>query len=523
MSQVLCRRRKQQRSDGRRPAGIVLVIVLVVVAVMALAAYTFTDLMVTHRQAAQLSGEQLQAKALVDSGVDATRVFLLLDRATREEAGGLYDNPTQFQGVLVVNDADPKFRGCFTIVAPTVDDVGGFGGVRYGLEDESTRLNLNTLMLAEKQMPGGGRTLLMAIPGMTEDVADAILDWIDEDDEPRELGAEVDYYSGLSPAYAPRNGPMTTVEELLLVRGVTPQLLFGLDVNRNGIVDSGEMQGSLSGVDNADGSLDRGWSAYLTLYSQEKNVSAALTPRIYLNGDDMQALYDQLSQVFPEDWVTFIVAYRLGGDYTGSQEAKAGVTGKLDLTASPRKKLDSVLDLVGAKTQVRFEGDRNPTALASPFSADPLQMGAYMELLMDNVTVSQAPLLPGRININQAPRAVLMGIPGMTEEIVNEIISRRDPEPGSDNPHRRLETWILQEAIVTLEEMKSLSPFINGGGDVYRGQVVGYFQGGNAAARAEVIFDATGDAPRVLLWRDISHLGRGYPLETLGVLLSDGL
>ena len=31
---------------------------------------------------------------------------------------------------------------------------------------------------------------------MTEDVADAILDWIDEDDEPRELGAEVELCLG---------------------------------------------------------------------------------------------------------------------------------------------------------------------------------------------------------------------------------------------------------------------------------------------------------------------------------------
>ncbi|MBI1904232.1 MAG: hypothetical protein HYS13_24315, partial [Planctomycetia bacterium] len=205
------------------------------------------------------------------------------------------------------------------------------------------------------------------------------------------------------------------------------------------------------------------------------------------------------------------------------QEPKQGVTGKLNLTAAPKKKLDRVLDLVGAKVQVKFEGDRNSTVLASPFTAELGTMGTYMEMLMDNVTVSQAALLPGRININQASRKVLMGIPGMTEEIVTEIISRRDPEPGADNPQRRLETWILQEGIVTLSEMKSLSPFINGGGDVYRSQVVGYFQGGNAAARAEVVFDATADTPRVLLWRDVSHLGRGYALETLGVLLSDGL
>jgi hypothetical protein len=65
--------------------------------------------------------------------------------------------------------------------------------------------------------------------------------------------------------------------------------------------------------------------------------------------------------------------------------------------------------------------------------------------------------------------------------------------------------------------MKALMPFVCGGGDVFRCQIVGYFQGGGPSSRAEVVFDATGAEPRELFWRDISHLGRGYALETLGV------
>ncbi len=73
------------------------------------------------------------------------------------------------------------------------------------------------------QAAGGvARELLMALPGMTEDVADAILDFVDEDDEPREYGAERDYYMSLSTPYAPINGPLQSIEQLLLVRGVTP-------------------------------------------------------------------------------------------------------------------------------------------------------------------------------------------------------------------------------------------------------------------------------------------------------------
>src|SRR4029077_14453401 len=129
--------------------------------------------------------------------------------------GGMYDNAQHFRAVTVLEDDNYKDRGCFSVIAPGIDSDGNISGVRHGLEDESTRLNLNVLLILDKQVPGSGRTLLMALPSMTEDVADAILDWLDPDDEQRELGAEVDYYSGLSPPYGAKNGPLDTVEELL--------------------------------------------------------------------------------------------------------------------------------------------------------------------------------------------------------------------------------------------------------------------------------------------------------------------
>ena len=160
----------------------------------------------------------------------------------------------------------------------------------------------------------------MKLPGMTEDVADAILDWIDTDDEPLEYGAEIDYYSSLSPPYAPRNGPLQSVEELLLVRGVTPAMLFGRDINRNGMIDAHEQELPLMlDVDPGDGSMDCGWSSYLTLYSMEKNASSDGQPRINLNGDDMQQLYEDLSAV-DTAWATFIVAYRQSGAYQGNSQ-----------------------------------------------------------------------------------------------------------------------------------------------------------------------------------------------------------
>jgi hypothetical protein len=499
----------------------VLILVLIVIVMLSLGAYSFTDLMLAHHEAAQLTGRQVQTKACVDTGVEVVRLFLMQTKQERIEAGGTFDNPDRFRGVPVVADDDPNARASFAVMAPNLDDMGNLGGTRYGLEDESTRLNLNTLLIAEKTTPDAGRTFLMALPGMTEDVADAILDWLDADDEPRELGAEIDYYSAQSPPYAPKNGPLETVEELLLVRGVTPQLLFGADINRNGQLDPHEMTDDGSGG-STDHTAFRGWSAYLTLYSMEWNVNPDGQPRIYLNQPDLQKLYDELAAVFPAEWATYIIAYRQSGPYTGTIRAPQPIAGKtLDMTKKAKTPIGQVLDLVGSNVRHTFQGDETTTIVASPFGAGLGEMAAYMPILMDHVTVNPAPTIPGRININQASATVLAGIPTMTPDVAEQIVSLRDVAPDADKPARRHETWLLQEAVVDLATMKLLMPFVTAGGDVHRAQVVGYYQSGQAASRAEVIFDATTPLPRLLFWRDISHLGRGYAVETLGVDFSE--
>ena len=61
-------------------------------------------------------------------------------------------------------------------------------------------------------------------------IIEAIIDWLDEDDEPLDFGgAESSYYQGLDTPYGPRNGPMEFIEELLLVKGITDELYFGTE------------------------------------------------------------------------------------------------------------------------------------------------------------------------------------------------------------------------------------------------------------------------------------------------------
>src|SRR5207249_12115122 len=96
-------------------------------------------------------------------------------------------------------------------------DYGDNSQSPYGITDESAKLDINY----------ASATMLMQLPGMTDDVAGAIVDWRDSDDTASASGAESQYYLSLSPPYTCKNAPFETVEELMLVRGVTPQLLYG--------------------------------------------------------------------------------------------------------------------------------------------------------------------------------------------------------------------------------------------------------------------------------------------------------
>lgn len=57
-------------------------------------------------------------------------------------------------------------------------------------------------------------------------ILEAVVDWLDPDNEVSGFGgAEADYYLGLDPEYLPANGEFKSVEELRMVRYITPDLM----------------------------------------------------------------------------------------------------------------------------------------------------------------------------------------------------------------------------------------------------------------------------------------------------------
>ncbi len=521
-------------SGRARRRGMVLVVVLVVITLLALGALTFSELMMAEREGAEVAVAQSQARALADSGVEAARLFLAQDAQTQTQSGGWYDS-TQFRGVAVIPEASSHGIGRFTIVAPRLED-GRITGIRFGLEDESARLNLNTLLALDPENKGIARQILMGLPGMTQDIADAILDWMDPDDEPREYGAEIDAYASLNPGYATKNGPLDTIEELLLVRGVTPALVFGMDTNRNFLIDRSEANaGIVIQADNSDGSMNFGWASYLTLYGAETNVRPDGTAKINIkNSTDLKKLYQDLQSAIGDDWAKFIVVYLQSNGYEAPTPSMPTIPlSAYELKLDENSKagsatLDSVLDLIatrdaatGKNKVLKVRQDNKQVALESPFLEG--SDSTFLTKLMDNVTVTS---WKGRININQASRPVLSGLqqlqvqgtlPDLPADFVDQVVGRRPQDPTQASDDYRYETWLYSQSILNLKQMKELIKYVCAGGSVYRAQVIGYYDRGGPAARLEVVLDATTKPPRIVFWRDLTHLGRGYPLETLGV------
>ncbi len=154
-----------------------------------------------------------------------------------------------------------------------------------GPQDEHAKINVNNATKAT----------LLELSGMSLDVADAIVDWRDTDDNAGMMGAEYDYYVNRDVGYEPRNAPLRTIAELELVAGAFPSSVRGEDANLNGRLDPNENDGALSEPnDDADGLLDAGWSGALTARSAGSLLSSSGTERLNLKEATPEEMQERL-------------------------------------------------------------------------------------------------------------------------------------------------------------------------------------------------------------------------------------
>jgi DNA uptake protein ComE-like DNA-binding protein len=506
--------RKSTQPNPRR--AMVLILVVVVIVMLSLAGLNFVNTMSAENRAVHVQSDAVQLENIVGSGSEFLKVFLEQSRQDLAQAGGTYDNSAKFRAIQVVGESQAKHCGRFTIVAPHEGE-SHEGDIRFGLENESAKLNLAVLVQWDTRVAGSAQRALMNLPGMTETAAAAILDWVDPDSTTRPNGAEADYYQGIGVPYAPRNGAPQCLDELLLVRGVSRESLFGLDADRNYRIDETERR-TASGGSRGGSSSDAPWASLLTVSSAERNETFAGKPRIHLNGRDLASLHRQIAAAFDQKTADFVIFYRQYGPYVGP-ESPTNDGQAVDLSKPPTHMLASVLDLVGAKVQLGPPGaaaNAKPPVVASPLKDEPTALQESLSKLLDLTTLTEQPVVFGKININLAPKAVLRAIPGMDPSLAEQIISARGDNASQTDAGRRYPTWLLANRLVDMAKLKTILPYITCGGDVYRGQIVGFFDDGGPMMRAEVAVDATIRPARQVYWKDLRLLGPGFDRSRLG-------
>jgi type II secretory pathway component PulK len=338
--------------------------------------------------------------------------------------------------------------GYYWVLKPDLSDDRSY---YFGITDEASRLNLNAASM----------DMLLKLPNMTAELAAAIIDWRDSDSEVSPGGAESEYYLLLNPPYMCKNGPFETVDELMLVRDVTPELLYGEDTNRNGVLDPNEDDADETDPpDNRDGQLDRGLFPYLTVYSREPNTTATGEERIDVNqppGDDLTNL---LRNSVSED------------------------------------RLFQVLDL--ARRSRPFQN------IFDFYVKTGLQPEEFVPIA-DSLTTGNQTNLVGMINVNTAPREVLLCLPDLDENDVDALIQRRD-DPTTD--HTSI-GWIVEA--LEPEKAVAIGSYITARSYQFSADIVSVSGDGRAFRRYRAVIDARNSPARVVYWKDLT--GLGWPLD----------
>jgi type II secretory pathway component PulK len=323
--------------------AVILPVVLFVLLLVGLLGAMFAFRVNADLASTQAVAQRLQTRLAAEAGVEMAKILLQTERFNMDS---WYHNPDELHRIVMwAYDGDTSVWGTnsedfdegamvyrFSLVADDPTDDEDY--VRFGLTDESSKLHLN--LATEAQL----LTLVSAVVEDDEEmdpqqIVDAILDWRDPDSVSRgeEEETEGEYYRNLDKPYRIKNGPFDTVEELLLVKGVTNEILYGEDFDRNGLLTPNEEDGDESfPLDNQDDELNQGLYPYLTVVSYDENVSNDRRPRIYLAGEEA-SVREELSLEFEEEpeVVDFIIAATRGQGSGGG----TGLPGSAGSGAAP--------------------------------------------------------------------------------------------------------------------------------------------------------------------------------------------
>ena len=427
---------------GAGEAGSVLIVTIWVVLVLAGLTLVFSRAMRVEAIATANHISSLEAEEIAIGAIEFVKARL----DSYDDTDIKLEGETPYEAI-------PAGDGYFWLLRPDLDDDDAY---YYGIRDESAKVNLNE----------ADYETLMNLPNMTSELAGSIIDWRDSDSEVYAVGgAEDEYYLLLDEPYYCKNSELETVEEVLLIKGASLEILFGEDMNRNGILDPNENDGDESEPDdNRNGRLDSGFYDYVTVYSKEPNVNSSGEQRIDITSNEgKQSLQSLLQQ--------------------------AGLSSDQFLLQQFLRvyNFSSILDFyIEARNYLGLTEDQ-------------------FKQIENEISTSSYETVSGLINIMTTPKEVLMCLPDIDESDAETLVRVRK----SDDIDTDSMAWV---ADVLPEKASDLGKYITIHSYQHSADIIGASRDGRTFARYRIVIDSTDDGLDVVYCKSLKHLG--WPLDS---------
>jgi len=440
--------------NPHRQKGFSLIITLWITVVLTTTALCFSHSVLLDQRRCANTASGIQAEQTLSAAVRYVQAVLDI---------GDYGDALPDEGAALLEGV-PVGSGTFWLVgrrpvdeqfaSTSVTEAGE--GVEFGLVDEASKLNLNTAT----------RDMLLALPGMTSELAAAIIDWRDSNDEPDEGGAESETYLRLDRPYECKNAPFDSPEELRLVYGMDVNILFGKDRNLNGVIDVWESDSVVDVLLAASPpSQPFGLLEYVTVWSRESNTGSESEPKVNVNERDSSALISLLQR-------------ELGGE----------VAERVRSAARP--------------------GQTLYRSLLEFFLASGLDEQQFAKI-DDSLTVYSNEWTEGLVNVNTASATVLGCLPGMEDGDAERLVAYRAQNPDSLTSV----AWVAR--VFDRQKAARIGPAITATISQVSADLVALGEGGRGLRRCFVVFDLSGESIRIAYRRDRTGLGwcLGEPAE----------
>ncbi len=270
----------------RNTRGVALILTILIVSLIVALTLEFNRNMRTNVVSAGHIGHGLKALYAAKSGVSYGLAMLMADDKKVDTLSEQWADVEYLAGVSAGSQA---------LLA------GGYFELQ--IEDLSGKIQINKLADNHELEKIFEKFLALEEFGLEQEevntIRDSVMDWIDkadeEDDFIRLSGAEDDYYMSLERPYHCKNGPLDSPEELLLVKGITPELFYGTE-DRPGI------------------------APHISVFGEDGKININTADPKFPKADPMvlMSLNEEMTKVMAEDMAT----YRIDADEDRLSDSK---------------------------------------------------------------------------------------------------------------------------------------------------------------------------------------------------------